>query len=90
MNERFCPGSSCQIRALAGAQTIPVAPRLPHGEAAGFGQQSSAAETLGEEKKKKEESFFVSEGLALNRIPLSEVFCLVLSTSAQRRRWLMP
>lgn len=44
----------------------------------------------GKKKKKKEESFFVSEGLALNRIPLSEVFCLVLSTSAQRRRWLMP
>lgn len=91
MNERFCPGSSCRIRALAGAQTVPVAPRLPHGEAAGFGQQSSAAETLGEEKKNtKEESFFGSEGLELNRIPLSEVFCLVLSTSAQRRRWLMP
>lgn len=65
---------SCQIHSpVVPRLFLVVLPQLPYGETAGFGQQrqwSAAAETFG----KKDLLFFLSDGLALNRIPFQRYF----------------
>lgn len=91
LNKHCCQQPLLPDPLSGGARTVPVGAAT----AASWGgsnrdnrQESAAAKTFG--KMKKELLFFLSDGLALNRIPLPEIFCLLLSTSARRRWWLMP